>query len=157
MNPRKMLSILATATILAGGPALAEAGREMAGQGAGEHAAASQDGLHPLHMDHGALGPGELLGMIRFAPGSAELRPEDRRMLDQVGDLLPPGSQTLVVIGGVAGPGGESLSIRRAEAVQAYLADQGVTETRIEDGMQGDSTASLPANHRQVWISVASG
>lgn len=78
-------------------------------------------------------------------------------MLDQLGELLPPGSQTPVVIGGVAGPGGESLSIRRAEAVQAYLADQGVTETRIEDGMGGDSSATLPADQRQLRISVASG
>lgn len=72
---------------------------------------------------------GNGIGIVRFEEGSAALSPESRQVLDRLPGLLDlDGATTVEIRSPDADP---ALAAARSQVVQDYLAERGVTETRI--------------------------
>jgi outer membrane protein OmpA-like peptidoglycan-associated protein len=101
---------------------------------------------------------------IKFPFGSAELSPDAKALLQKLARVLASGdlaSRSIKVIGHTDAAGGEelnqSLSTARAQAVSAYLAEQGVSGQRLIPSGVGKSDHKNPkdplaAENRRVEI-----
>jgi outer membrane protein OmpA-like peptidoglycan-associated protein len=87
--------------------------------------------------------------VLRFQSGSATLNPEARRTLDQVAEELRGDDKQVARVEGYTDPVGnpdvnETLSARRAQAVESYLKRKGVDTERVETHGRGEA-AEAPA------------
>ena len=88
-------------------------------------------------------------GEVLFASNRAELRPEARRVLDQIADFLERNEAISVTIEGHTDSMGseahnQDLSQRRAQAAVDYIAGQGVAASRLGAVGKGESEPTAP-------------
>lgn len=101
---------------------------------------------------------------ISFDTGRADIRPELRSVLDQFASGLSSDPSTIVrIVGHTDATGSDAindpLSLRRAESVRTYIADRGISSSRIETAGRGshepiasNETADGRARNRRVEI-----
>lgn len=94
---------------------------------------------------------------LYFAPGSSDLSAKNRRMLDDVADVLRRNVDVTIEAGGHAGPddpsAGEVLSLARVAAVKAYLVRSGVGAARVSTrtfASDSQTSASTAKQFRRV-------
>jgi outer membrane protein OmpA-like peptidoglycan-associated protein len=105
-------------------------------------------------------------GTVDFAGGSATLTPTDRGILDRVATLLAANPSVRLRLSGNTDSVGSAadnmaLSVRRANAVRAYLVAKGVAADRLVVAAFGETRPALPntsdanrAQNRRVDLAV---
>ncbi|MCG5514603.1 MULTISPECIES: OmpA family protein [unclassified Ectothiorhodospira] len=93
---------------------------------------------------------------VHFDFDESKIREEDQSTLDQVVRHLTTQPDTRVVVGGHADEQGspqynEALSLRRAQAVQRLLRQEGVAADRIEIRAFGETWPLEPASSEAAW------
>jgi OmpA-OmpF porin, OOP family len=95
-------------------------------------------------------------GRIEFETGSERLRPEATPLLDAIVEQLASAPELEVEVEGHTDSRGDArdnrrLSLRRAEAVKAYLAAQGIDAARVHTVGSGSTRPILRANTPEAY------
>ena len=135
-SPLNLSTVIGAALLLAAAQATAQ---PAPGAPAGQAAQSTETAVSP------AVQKVSVKGTARFDPAKAEINSEDgTRLMTEVRSVKNVSWQTIRVTGHTDSLGPEdynqSLSERRAEAVQAFLIDKGVKPERIRIDARGETT-----------------
>lgn len=99
---------------------------------------------------------GEVATMIHFEFDAADIRPDDRSLLDRKAAILGANNGLRVRISGHADERGSdeynlALGSRRAAAAKTYLVNKGIDASRIETVSFGEERALDPGHDETSW------